>query len=252
MFKEKEYQIKDIMEMYDVSRDTIKYYENHGLIQSHRKENGYRVFDEINVRKLKKILAFRDLGLTVEEALQHCNSESVEQRTEIMTKVRLRTEEEIRELNKRLQRIRDFERNISENPRYSSGFNAGGPVTLCVDCPHFDAKNRKSFTILSTVRMTCSREKGIEDIRDCELLRNGTLNQSFCVNCQRKESYKAHYRCRIPYESREQVEEMLFRIYSDLEMQGHKPSRNVYLAKKVIRKNQKDIMILDTFLPLLD
>ncbi len=31
MFTEKEYQIKDIMDLYGITRDTIKYYETHGL-----------------------------------------------------------------------------------------------------------------------------------------------------------------------------------------------------------------------------
>jgi DNA-binding transcriptional MerR regulator len=252
VFREKEYQVKDIMEMYDISRDTIKYYETHGLICSKRKENGYRVFDEMNVRKLKKILALRDMGLTVEEALLHCQSESIEKRTEIMTKVRLRTEEEIRELNRRLQRIREFERNTSENIRYTSGFNVGGPVTFCVDCPHFDSKTRRSFTIMSALQVECSREKGIENMKECEILRDGSLMQPFCLNCTKQEKYDLHYRYRIPYENDEQLRNILFQAYADLEMQGHIPSPKLYMSRKVIKNNGADVLILDTFWPVLN
>lgn len=252
MFMKKEYQVKDVIEMYGITRDTIKYYENHGLIKSHRKENGYRVFDELNVRKLKKILAFRELGMTVDEVLQHCNSNSIEERAEILTKVRLRTMEEIRELNRKLNKIRDLERNVSENRRYSSGFNAGDKLSLCVDCPYFDIQAKRSFTVVAALEMDYSREKGMQNIEDCYLLRDGTLEKSFCVNCGRKQNFPRHYRCRIPYENKEQVEELLYNVHCDLEMQGYKPCGKVYMMKKVVKKQGEDIIILDTLLPLAD
>ena len=171
MLTEKEYQIKDLMEMYGISRDTIKYYENHGLIESKRKENGYRVFDEINARKLKKILAFRDLGLTVEEVLQHCNSESITERTELMTKVRHRVEDELREINRKLNKIRELERSVSENFRYSDGFNIGYDLTICVNCPYATVLDRRTFAVVSAATARLSATGELIELHDRELIR---------------------------------------------------------------------------------
>ena len=65
LMEKKLYQVKDITELFGITRDTIKYYEKQGLITPERSDNGYRVFDTFNVEKLKKILDLRDLGFSV-------------------------------------------------------------------------------------------------------------------------------------------------------------------------------------------
>lgn len=249
MLTEKEYQIKDLMEMYGISRDTIKYYENHGLIESKRKENGYRVFDEINARKLKKILGFRDLGMTVEETLQHCNSESIPERMEILTKVRLRTEGELRELNRKLMRIRDLERGVSGNYRFDSGFNADYDLSLCINCPHVTTDDRRTFKIVSGITAKLSETGELSDLHDCELIRNEELGRDCCIGCDRPKRFKQFYRCRIMYENMDQLRGTLYRALSDMKLLGYSPNEEIYIMRKVIKENGKDTLILDTLIP---
>lgn len=40
LFEDHEYQMKDVMKLYGITRDAIKYYEAAGLIEVKRKENG--------------------------------------------------------------------------------------------------------------------------------------------------------------------------------------------------------------------
>lgn len=249
MFTEKEYQIKDLMEMYGISRDTIKYYENHGLIESKRKENGYRIFDEINARKLKKILGFRDLGMTVEETLQHCNSESIPERMEILTKVRLRTEGELRELNRKLMRIRDLERGVSGNYRFDSGFNADYDLSLCINCPHVTTDDRRTFAVVSAATARLSPTGELIELQDRELIRNKELNKECCLNCDKAKHYRQFYRCRIPYQNIDHLKRTIYYAYKDMKLMNYVPNEEIYLMRKVIKENGKDALILDTLIP---
>ena len=76
--------------------------------------------------------------------------------------------------------------------------------------------------------------------------------QPCCLGCNLQERYDLHYRYRIPYENDQQLWNVLFQAYADLEMQGHIPSSKLYMSKKVIKNNGRDVLILDTFLPVLN
>ena len=49
---------------------TIRYYESIGLVSSMRRPNGFRDYDEREVRKLRFIGSARGLGFTIEECRQ--------------------------------------------------------------------------------------------------------------------------------------------------------------------------------------
>ena len=61
------YRMKDLMDYFKISRDTIKYYEQKGLITSCRDRNGYRKFDQVMFQKLERICTMRTLGFTLNE-----------------------------------------------------------------------------------------------------------------------------------------------------------------------------------------
>ena len=60
--------IGELAKMFDVSTDTLRYYEAEGLLRSHRNEaNGYRQYSYDDLFVLMDILLFRSLGLPVKE-----------------------------------------------------------------------------------------------------------------------------------------------------------------------------------------
>lgn len=61
--------IKEVENLLSVSRSNIRFYEKEGLLTPARKENNYRDYSEQDIAALKKILALRKLGFTVEEIL---------------------------------------------------------------------------------------------------------------------------------------------------------------------------------------
>lgn len=49
----------------NITRSNIRFYEKEGLINPPRKENGYREYSEEDIARLKKIVIFRKLGISV-------------------------------------------------------------------------------------------------------------------------------------------------------------------------------------------
>ncbi|MDE5965942.1 MAG: MerR family transcriptional regulator, partial [Lachnospiraceae bacterium] len=57
--------IKEIEELLPITRANIRYYEKEGLLKPHREKNGYRDYDEEDVQRLKQIIIFRKLGISI-------------------------------------------------------------------------------------------------------------------------------------------------------------------------------------------
>lgn len=57
--------IQELEKELNITRSNIRFYEKEGLISPPRKENGYREYSEDDIAKLKKIIIFRKLGISV-------------------------------------------------------------------------------------------------------------------------------------------------------------------------------------------
>ena len=57
--------IQELEKELNITRSNIRFYEKEGLINPPRRENGYREYGEKDIAKLKKIIIFRKLGITV-------------------------------------------------------------------------------------------------------------------------------------------------------------------------------------------
>ena len=62
------YTVKQLADLAGVSRRTLHYYDEIGLLHpSHKSESGYRLYDDEAVLRLQQILFYRELGLSLEE-----------------------------------------------------------------------------------------------------------------------------------------------------------------------------------------
>ena len=59
--------INEIEKLLGLSKANIRYYENEGLINPSRTENGYMNYNEVDVALLKKIIIYRKLGISISE-----------------------------------------------------------------------------------------------------------------------------------------------------------------------------------------
>ena len=61
------YKIGDVAKLYGVKPDSIRYYEEIGIITPQRAENGYRMFSIYDMWKLNVIRDLRALGFSMKE-----------------------------------------------------------------------------------------------------------------------------------------------------------------------------------------
>lgn len=62
--------IKEIAEQFGVTTHTIRFYEKEALIAIPRTERGIRDFDEKSITRMKTILHYRNVGMSLEDIRQ--------------------------------------------------------------------------------------------------------------------------------------------------------------------------------------
>jgi DNA-binding transcriptional MerR regulator len=102
--------IKEVSEKYDVSPDTIRYYERIGLIPHvPRKENGIRDFDEQACGWVEFSKCMRSAGVQVEALIEYVElflQEGTEAaRKEILVEQRARLQEQYDQLKATMERL---------------------------------------------------------------------------------------------------------------------------------------------------
>ena len=86
--------IKEVSTMYNISADTLRYYEKIGLIDPvKRNENGIRDYKEIDLKRIQFLKCMRLSGLSIDMLLQyiellHQGEHTIPQRKEILMKQR--------------------------------------------------------------------------------------------------------------------------------------------------------------------
>ena len=64
--------ISEVSEQYDITQDTLRYYERIGLLPSvHRTESGIRDYDELDLRRVSFIKCMRSAGLPIEVLIKY-------------------------------------------------------------------------------------------------------------------------------------------------------------------------------------
>ena len=102
--------IKEVSEKYDLSADTIRYYERIGLIPHvPRKENGIRDFDETACSWVEFSKCMRSAGVQVEALIEYVDlffKEGTEEaRKDILVEQRARLQEQYEQLKATMERL---------------------------------------------------------------------------------------------------------------------------------------------------
>lgn len=66
---------KDIENAFGINRKTLFFYEEEGLLHPQRKENGYRVYHDDDIERLKMILLLRGMDVSLDDVKKYLNKE---------------------------------------------------------------------------------------------------------------------------------------------------------------------------------
>jgi len=103
--------ITEVSERYDISLDTLRYYERIGLIpRVNRSKSGVRDYLEEDCRWVEFIKCMRGAGLPIEVLIEYVNlfqqgDETINERKEILLDQRKQLAARIEEMNKTLERL---------------------------------------------------------------------------------------------------------------------------------------------------
>jgi DNA-binding transcriptional MerR regulator len=112
--------IMEVSERYEISSDTLRYYERIGLIPPvNRNKSGIRDYNEIDVRRVEFIKCMRSAGLPIETLIEYMElvqqgDQTIEARKVILKEQRERLVARMEEMQKTLD-ILDHKIEVYEN-----------------------------------------------------------------------------------------------------------------------------------------
>ena len=106
------YQMKDLIEQFGLTRDTIKYYEKRGLITPERSKAKYRIYSEEDVKRIQHISELKKMGFTLEECKQLLSNDEAEEVEKVLQSVEEKLRNEIEILNQQLKSLQKYKDNI--------------------------------------------------------------------------------------------------------------------------------------------
>ena len=95
--------IKEVMELSGLSRRTLQYYDDTGLMENRRTAGNYRIYGDEDLQRIWKIILYKEMGFQLDEIRKLLNSEERDINDLLKSKV-ASIEQEISDL----QRILDF------------------------------------------------------------------------------------------------------------------------------------------------
>lgn len=107
----KAFNINEVGEKFDISKPTIRYYEQEGLIPNiKRNKNGVRIFSTENINMIQSIECLKKTGMPIREIKSYANliekgDSTLNERLEIFNERKQEVESQIEKLNKTLKEI---------------------------------------------------------------------------------------------------------------------------------------------------
>ena len=95
--------IKEVMELSGLSRRTLQYYDDTGLMDNKRTAENYRLYGEEDLQQLWEIILYKEMGFRLDEIRKLLNNEECDTRDSLMTKA-----DSIKKEISELQRILNF------------------------------------------------------------------------------------------------------------------------------------------------
>lgn len=111
----KYYKIGEVAQLYNVSIDTLRYYENLGLINPIRGDNGYRYYKITHIQKLNTIRELREIGFSMAEIIDHLNSFQVSDTISLLNMQIDRIDKKTKHLIELKDRLLERSKNLNNN-----------------------------------------------------------------------------------------------------------------------------------------
>lgn len=101
-----EFQIKEMAKMFSLKPETVRYYNNIGILSSRRnEENNYRTFDIDDVSNLGTVMMLRSLDIPIRDIQRFHDAAGLERLSEALAAQQSRTQRQLEQLTRRQSAI---------------------------------------------------------------------------------------------------------------------------------------------------
>lgn len=101
------FKIGELSDLYGIGTDTIRYYEEQGLITPSRGENGYRLYNIRDIWRMNVIRDLRSLGFSVPRIKEYLNNRSLDSTKDLLDEELSVIKGQIRHLNRMQANVED-------------------------------------------------------------------------------------------------------------------------------------------------
>lgn len=101
------YRIGEISRLYGVGPDSLRYYEELGILKPHRGENNYRMYHIHDLWRLNVIRDLRELGFSMAQIQDYLEHRTLASTEELLTK-------ELSLIRERIRKLQDLQANIED------------------------------------------------------------------------------------------------------------------------------------------
>lgn len=105
--KEKYYTIGEISKLYHIGVDSLRYYEEKGILKPIRGENGYRYYDSQSIWRMNVIMNLRNLDFSVDQIRDYFQNRTVETTQALL-------EEELEVIGEKLREWKKLQKTVRE------------------------------------------------------------------------------------------------------------------------------------------
>lgn len=92
------YKINEISKLYNIGQDSLRYYEELGILKPMRDKNNYRQYTTTDIYRLNVIRDLRNLGFSMQTIKEYIENRSVEESLALMQKEEILIDKKIQEL----------------------------------------------------------------------------------------------------------------------------------------------------------
>lgn len=104
---EKLYKIGEISKLYHIGADSLRYYEEQGLISPKRSESGYRLYRDRDIWRLNVIRDLRELGFGTETIKEYLDFQNVDGALAML-------QEEQKAIARKMEKLQNLRRNVEQ------------------------------------------------------------------------------------------------------------------------------------------
>lgn len=102
--------IKEVSEKYNISPDTLRYYEKVGIIKTVTRKNGIRQYGEKEIDNIEFVVCMRNAGISIDALVKYIKlfdkgDQTANERKQILIDERKKIKIKIDEMNKALDKL---------------------------------------------------------------------------------------------------------------------------------------------------